>query len=110
MDDAARRRQFPLPVGLDRDTREPLSLERALEAPDALVTGEELEEDERTALVRARWEAGEWSDLLYCDQPVDLERATRELEERTELGRDLLRIGERAIEMALEDARAERSS
>lgn len=110
MDQAVRDRQFVLPAGIDRETRQPVTLERVLEQPDTLAAPEEVSTREWIALVRARWEAGEWFDIIYCQDEVDLATAIAELEAQSAMGRDLLRITKRAIEMVLEDARTSSSS
>lgn len=97
--------QRPLPVGVDRASREPISLERALAEPERLAPLAEMTLAERSAMVRARWAAGEWADLEICGESVDVDRAMRELEAQTSLGMLLLEIGEGAVEMVLEDAR-----
>ncbi|MFA4928722.1 MAG: hypothetical protein WC558_09400 [Patulibacter sp.] len=97
--------QQSLPVGVDRTSREPISLEQALAAPERLAPIAEMTLAERSAMVRARWAAGEWTDLDVCGESVDADRAVRELEARTPLGMLLLELGEGAVEMVLEDAR-----
>lgn len=110
MNEAVRRRQLKLPAGIDGQTRQPVTLERVLEQPDTLAAPEEVSTREWIALVRARWEGGEWSDILYCDKEVDLTTAIAELEAQSAVGRDLLQIAKRAIEMVLEDVRESSSS
>lgn len=110
MNPAALQRHLGLPVGVHRETREPLTLAEAVSEPAALARRDEMTMGERTAVVRRRWEAGEWSDMVYgTDGVIDLPRAVRELESGSDMGQHLLRIGERAMEMALEDARGEAS-
>lgn len=106
MDEAVRRAQSVLPVGIDRNTREPVTLDRALAEPGIVAGQDELTTDERISLVRRRWEAGEWVDVLVCDQEVDLARGIAELQAQSPIGRDLMHATERAMEMVLEDARA----
>lgn len=105
MDEAVRARQLGLPAGIDRETRQPVTLERVLDRPDTLAAPEEVSTQEWIGLVRARWEAGEWSDLLYGHEEVDLAAAVTALDAQSAMGRDLLQITQRAIEMVLEDAR-----
>jgi hypothetical protein len=95
--------QMRFPVAIDSVTREPMTLERALADPGRIAGRGELTERERIALVRARWEAGAWFDLFYCDQLVDLPRALAELKAGTTMGRELQRITERAIEIVFEE-------
>lgn len=106
MDESVRRAQSVLPVGIDRVTREPVTLGRALAEPGVLADTYELTTDERVAVVRRRWEAGTWLDVLVCDDEIDLARGIAELEAQSPIGKDLMRATERAIEMVLEDARA----
>ncbi|MFB7667743.1 hypothetical protein ACFC1R_28090 [Kitasatospora sp. NPDC056138] len=58
--------------------------------------------EEWIALVRARWSAGEWDDILYGHAEVDLTTAIAELEAQSVMGKDLLRIMQDAIEMSVE--------
>jgi len=98
-------RQGQLPVALHRTTGEPLPLSKVLEEPDAAVPPAELDLDRQIALVSARWRAGAWDDIYYgTEGEVDLDRAIREIEAQSDMGRHLLAIGLRAIEMAREDA------
>jgi hypothetical protein len=106
MDESVRRAQSALPVGIDRVTRELVTLDRALAEPEVLAGRDELTLDERMAVVRRRWQAGAWLDVLVCDDEVDLERGIAELEAQSPIGKDLMHATERAIEMVLEDARA----
>lgn len=98
-------RQGPLPVSVNRHTGALLSLAEWRADPDVAADPAKLSLEEQIALVRARWQAGAWHDMIYgTEGEVDLERAVRELEARSEMGRHLLAIGLRAIEMACEDA------
>jgi hypothetical protein len=61
--------------------------------------------EQQIALVAARWRGGGWPGLIYGDQgEIDAERAISEMEAQSEMGRHLLAIGLRAIEMVREDA------
>ncbi len=104
MDEMVRRAQSVIPVAVHRATREVVTLDGALAEPGMLAGPAELTVGERVGLVRQRWEAGEWADLLVCHDQVDLARAKAELAAQSDLGRELMRITERAIEMVLEDA------
>jgi hypothetical protein len=106
MNEASWHAQSRLPVGIDRATRELVPLDQALAEPEALAGTGELTIDERMRLVRARWEAGQWLDVLSCDEEIDLARGIAELQAQTSIGKDLMWAAERAIEMVLEDARA----
>ena len=98
-------RQGHLPVAVHRETGEPLPLARVLEEPESAVPPAELDLDGQIALVTARWRAGAWHDIYYgTEGEVDLDRAIREVEAQSDMGRHLLAIGLRAIEMAREDA------
>jgi hypothetical protein len=106
MEEAARRAQLRLPAGIDRGTRQTVTLERVLAEPEAIASKSELSAQERIGLVRSRWEAGAWSNIVYCDTAVDLTHAVGELTAQSKLGRDLQQCAERAIEMAVEDVQA----
>lgn len=98
-------RQRSWPVAIHRETGEPVSLERWRNNPDVTVAPADLSPEQQVVLVTARWRAGDWTDLIYGNEgEVDLGRAIRELETRSEMGRQLLVLGLRAIEMACEDA------
>jgi len=106
MDEAVLRAQSLLPVGIDKKTRDHVTLDRALAEPHVLARLDEMTTGERVALARSRWQAGEWVDVLICDQHVDLARGIAELEAQSPIGVDLMHVTERAIEMVLQDARA----
>jgi hypothetical protein len=95
-------RQWDLPAGYDSEGR--LVTLREILAQGVVAEPQTLTRPERNALVLARWEAGEWSDVLICGELITLDRAIRELEGQTEIGEDLLSTSERALEMVLEDA------
>jgi hypothetical protein len=98
-------RQRPLPVAIHRETGEPVSLELWRNDPEVTVAPADLSPEQQVLLVIARWRAGAWTDLIYGnDGEVDLGRAIREVETGSEMGRQLLAVGLRAIEMAREDA------
>jgi len=104
MDEMVSRAQLAIPVGVHRATRQVVTLAAAQAEPGMIAGPAELTAGERMALVRQRWEAGEWFDLMVGHDRVDLARAKAELAAQSDLGRELMRITERAIEMVLEDA------
>lgn len=100
-------RQGPLPAGLDRETGAVLTLARCRARPGSVADPASLTPAQQVALVEARWRAGAWEDIIYgTEGEVDLERAVAALHAGSEMGRHLLAIGLRAIEMAHEDAAA----
>jgi hypothetical protein len=102
---AALARHAMLPAAVHRDTGKILSLSDALADPHAVARHTDLTAAQKIALVRARWEAGEWSDIIYGnDGHVDRSRAIRELEQQTEMGNHLMDVELRAIEIAKEEA------
>ena len=103
MNEVALRVQAPFPVGLDRESRRPVTLEEAIRRPVTLADTATLSQQEWIALIRARWEAGEWLDMTFCDQVVDLSTAIAAIEAQDELGRMLLQVGQSAVAMVLED-------
>jgi hypothetical protein len=105
MDDAAWRIRAVLPVGINRVTRETMTLDEASAVPEAVARAGELTAPERVRLAEARWDAGAWADVMISGETIDLARARAELAAGSELGMRLLRVSERAMEMALEDAR-----
>jgi hypothetical protein len=102
-------RHLSLPAGVDRNSGEVVSLADSLDHPAEVVSANNLTEAQKIALVRARWLAGEWSDIVYDDMGlIDRDRALRELEAQSDIGRHLMGVELRAIEMAREDAAAAR--
>lgn len=98
-------RQEGFPVALDRATGEPVSLARWREDSAATVEPADLSMEQQIALVSNRWRAGAWHDVtLMAEGEIDLDRAVREIEARTDIGLELLAIGLRAMELAREDA------
>lgn len=105
MNEDALRRQASLPVAVHRETGAALSLEDWQANPAAAVDPAHLSLEQQIALVASRWQAGGWPDLIYgTEGEIDAERAIREMEAQNDMGRHLLAIGLRAIEMAREDA------
>jgi hypothetical protein len=97
-------RHMPLPAGVHRISGEILSLAQCHADPDTVAEIGSLSEQQKSDLVRARWLAGEWSDILYGTAGlITLDRALQELEARSDIGRDLMAITLRSIEMAHED-------
>jgi hypothetical protein len=97
-------RHAQLPIGLHRENGQAVSLAESLADPDAIARPDDLTIEQKVRLVRARWEAGEWSDIIYgTDGLVDLGRALKELEAQSDIGRHLLAVEMRAIEMVQED-------
>jgi hypothetical protein len=105
MDEAAWRVRAVLPVGINRVTRETMTLHEANAAPETIAQPAELTGPERVRLVGARWDAGGWADVMISGETIDIARAKAELAAGSELGTRLLQVSERAMEMALEDAR-----
>ncbi|MFI9275229.1 hypothetical protein ACIGXM_31635 [Kitasatospora sp. NPDC052896] len=110
MDEAVRNRLLGLPSGIDRRTRQPVPLERVLGQPETVAAPQTVSTEEWIALVRARWLAGEWHDILYGHTEVDLTTAIAELEAQSAMGKDLLEIVQGAIEMSVEVVQESRSS
>lgn len=104
MDEKVKRVQFVISVWDSSCDTGRGDAERALAEPEMLADRAEPTVGERMAQVRSRWEAGEWVDLVVCHDQVDLARAKAELAAQSDLGQELMRITERAIEMVLEDA------
>ncbi len=97
-----------LPAGVDRATGALVSLQQVLRAPASAAPNRDLPAAQAIALIKARWLAGEWSDLVYSSYGlIDRDRAIRELESQSELGRRLMALALRAIEMAREDVAAQ---
>jgi hypothetical protein len=97
-------RQARLPISLHRETQQVVSLADSIANPDAIARSGELTVKQKIRLVRARWEAGGWSDIIYgTDGLVDLDMAIREIEAQSDMGKHLLAVAMRAIEMVQED-------
>lgn len=109
MTPAALARHLALPADVDRSSGEVVSLAYGLDHPADVVSHGSLTPAQKIALVRARWLAGEWNDIIYDHMGlVDRDRAMCELEAQSDMGRHLMAIELRAIEMAREDAVAAR--
>lgn len=103
MSEQARQRHMALPVGRRRSDRKIIRLDEALADLEQLVSASEQTIAERIEVARARWEAGEWSDVLHgTEGTIDLAKAISALEAQTELGAYLLERTERSIEMSIE--------
>jgi hypothetical protein len=89
-----------------RESGKLLTLAEWLGDPEAALRPAELTTEQQIALVRARWLAGEWQDIVYgTEGSIDRDRAIKELESQSDTGRHLMAIGLRAIEMAHESTR-----
>jgi hypothetical protein len=88
-----------------RDSGTLLSLAETIANPAAVAGESELTTSQKIALVKARWLAGEWNDIIYGTEGlIDRDRAVRELEAQTDMGRHLMAVGLRSIEMARDAA------
>lgn len=97
-------RHAQLPIGLHRENEQVVSLAESLADPGVIARPDDLTIEQKIRLVRARWEAGEWSDIIYgTDGLVDLSRALTELQAQSDMGKHLLAVELRAIEMVQED-------
>src|SRR4051794_17008393 len=86
-------RHLSLPAGIHKDTGAILSLNECRGNPTYAVASLDMTTEQKIAMVKARWLAGEWGDLVYgADGLIDRERAIRELETQTEIGRRLMAI------------------
>jgi hypothetical protein len=98
-------RQAPLPVAIRREDGAPVNLQEWRDNPGATVDPADLSLEQQIALVGARWRAGGWSNLIYgTEGEIDADRAISEVDARSDMGKRLLAIGLRAMEMAREDA------
>ena len=101
-------RQRSLPVGVHSKTRAVVTLQEVEDALDQLAGHDALSPAEKVALVSARWRAGDWQDVTHgTEGEVDLDRALAEVAAGSDLGKQLLNAGLRAIEMLREDLAAE---
>ena len=104
-------RHLNLPAGVHPTTGALLTLKECLTQSEDMSHLKSLTDDQRIALVRARWTAGEWSDIHYgTDGLVDLPRAIREIEAKSPMGQHLVSVAIRAIEMAAEDVLTHRKT
>jgi hypothetical protein len=98
-------RHLTLPAAVNRSSGEVVPLSYTLDHPADVVSTDSLTEAQKIALIRARWLAGEWSDIVYDHMGlIDRDRAVRELEAQSDIGRHLMAVELRAIEMARQDA------
>ena len=91
------------PVGFHKGSKEILLLKTVIDKTDDLHPLRELDTNQQKQLIIGRWNAGEWNDLYIAEKFIDLERALKEVEEDTEIGRRLIQLGIRGVEMLLED-------
>lgn len=98
-------RHLPLPAAVERGTGAILILKDALAQNATLADLSSLPVDKKAELIKARWLAGGWSDLIYgAAGLIDRDRAIRELDGRTPIGLDLLAVEMEALRMLHEDA------
>lgn len=98
-------RHLQLPAGLHKASGAVLTLAECRRDPSAVLTPAQLSVAQKIALVKARWLAGEWSDIVYgTEGTIDRDKAIRELEAQSDIGRHLMEIELRAIEMTHEEA------
>jgi hypothetical protein len=98
-------RHLPLPAGVHRDSGTLLSLAEMIANPAAVAGESELTISQKIALVKARWLAGEWSDIIYGTEGlINRDRAVHELEAQTDIGRHLMAVELQSIEMARDAA------
>lgn len=90
-----------LPAGYHKVSNQIVLLKDVIDRLDDLRSLNELSGSEREMLAIQRWKAGGWSDVLYCEQLVTLDRAVNEVTKHTKMGQDLVKGSIRAIEMML---------
>jgi hypothetical protein len=95
-----------LPVGYHKESNALVRLGEVMDRLSELRPVDELDQSQRAALVVARWKAGGWADMVYGHELITMDRAISEVDGNTPLGRDLVAISLRAIEMMLEDLSA----
>ena len=97
------------PIGYDK-TNKMLTLEQIVDSPETLKKLNELSLFEKKNLVIEAWKTGNWVDVYYGNEFIDLKRAIGEVESDTKLGQTLLKIGLRASEIILEELEKEKNS
>lgn len=106
---AALERHLLTPAAVNRETGALLSFDTALAQPDAVADLAALPVDKQVELVKARWLAGDWEDLIYGTAGlIDRNRAIAELEARSAIGLDLLAVELEALRLLYEDAATSR--
>lgn len=105
MENKAFARQASLPAAVHRATGALLSLAEWKDDPAAAADPAALSPEQQIALVSARWRGGDWDDIEYgTEGTIGLDRAIKEIEAQSDIGRHLLAVGLRAAEMAREHA------
>lgn len=96
-------RHMQLPAGVARSSDRILTLAECQQNQDAVVPLAQLSLAQKIALVKARWLAGEWTNIVYGTVgEIDRDRAIRELDAQSDMGLRLMEIELRAIEMTHE--------
>ena len=71
-------RHLTLPAAVNRSSGEVVPLSYTLDHPADVVSTDSLTQAQKIALIRARWLAGEWSDIVYDHMGlIDRDRAVR---------------------------------
>lgn len=92
-----------LPIGYHNESKEMVILGNITDQLNDLQSIKNLDKSQQESLVIERWKAGGWSDVINGNESITMARAIREVQQNTELGRDLVKIHIRAVEMMLED-------
>ena len=110
MKEAARNTQLGLAASVNPEDGRLLTLAEVLANPSATKV-EDLPVEHRISLVRARWKAGEWVDVIWGpDGLITLDRGIEELEKQSDMGKAMMKVGLRALEMVREDINKEEAS
>jgi hypothetical protein len=110
MKEAVRTRQLGLPASVNPEDGRLLTLAEVLANPSATKV-EDLPVEHLISLVRARWKAGEWVDVIWgTDGLIELDRGIEELEKQTDMGKAMMQVSLRALEMVHEDINEEEAS
>ncbi len=94
--------EFNLPVGYHKESQEMVLLKDVIDQLDILQPINELDQAQQEKLVTQRWNAGHWEDIIYCQELITADRALKEVQEKTELGQECVRMSLSGLEMKLE--------
>lgn len=97
---------WDLPIGYHKESKEMVALANVADSLNDLQLIRSLDKSQQENLVIERWKAGEWSDIIYGDELITMDRAIKEVQENTKYGQKLVKIHIRAIDMLLEDLTA----
>jgi len=97
-------KQLAFPIGYLKDEKRMVTLQEVQDDVSQLHALDDLSSNDVTTLLISRIEVGEWDDIIDgVEGYVTSDRAIKEMRQQTNLGKRLIAIHKRALEMLLED-------